>query len=115
MRDDSKPILGDTDDFVIIVNEGEIAVCTGEFYRLRRIGAFVKEYQDAKDTIKLYGITADNKIYVSEKDDFDKTEEEIKSWSERVSKFLEPMIILTEEEALRDQELYNPLDGRTVI
>lgn len=115
MRDDSKPILGGTDDLVIKINEGEIAVCTGEFYRLRRIGAFVKEYEDSEDTIKLYGVTVDGKIYVSEKDDFDKTDEEFASWSKRALKDVSPIKILTLEEALEEQRKYNVLDGRTVI
>lgn len=115
MRDDTKVIQGDTDDFVIKVNDDEIPVCTGEFYRMRRIGAFVKEYEDSEDTIKLYGITSDGKMYVSEKDDFDKTDEEFDDWAKRAGcDNFKDFKVLSNDKAQAKWGKYSLNDGMTV-
>lgn len=112
MRDDTKVIQGDTDDFVIKVNDDEIPVCTGEFYRMRRIGAFVKEYEDLEDTIKLYGITSDGKTYVSEKDDFDKTDEEFDDWAKRAGCNVSHIKFMSHEEFVKECQSITNFEGR---
>lgn len=101
MRDDSRPIDSTGWEPVIKINNGETAVCPGEFYRLRRINAFVKEYEDKDDSLKLYGITADGTVYVSVKCDDDMTDEEFDEWARRSGcAEVKDIVILTEEEAL---------------
>lgn len=105
MRDNSKVIDSTGWESVITVNEGETLVCTGEFYRLKEIGFFKKVWEDSVDTIKLYGRGQDGKIYVSEKDDSDKTDEEFADWAHRSgADDFSNMIFLTKEEA---DKIYN--------
>lgn len=98
-------------DFVIDIKPGEIAITTGKFYEMREKGQFVKFYADPDDTIKLYGITADGKVYVSEKDDFEKTDEEFESWRRRAFKDGDSIHIGTERDIERVKELVSRHKG----
>jgi hypothetical protein len=68
---------------VVKVNNNETAVPLGEFGRMRQKNIFAKEYVDEEDSIKLIGITADNKIYVSEKIMDDMTDTEFDEYMHR--------------------------------
>jgi hypothetical protein len=52
---------------IVEVKDGEISVCPGEFWDMRKSGLFEKEYVDEDDSLKLVGVTHDDKIYVTEK------------------------------------------------
>lgn len=99
-------------DFVIDIKPSEIAITTGKFYEMRKNGQFVKSYADPDDTIKLYGITADGKVYVSEKDDFDKTDEEFESWRRRAGCDLSGFKFLTLKESIEDYKAHFEGNGR---
>jgi hypothetical protein len=62
---------------VIEIEDGEIDVVPGEFWDMRKEGLFVKEYVDENDSLKLVGVTQDGKVYVTEKQLEDMTDEEL--------------------------------------
>lgn len=71
--------------FVISVNDNELAVTPGDFCRLKNAGKFVSCHTDINDFAKIIGITADSKIYVSEKLDSEMTDEETEAYYARFS------------------------------
>ena len=86
--------------FVIIINENEIPVSPGDFYRMRERGDFVSWKIDGNDFAKVIGIASDGKIYVSEKLDDEMTDKECREYYARKGaseKTFDDKVISTDE------------------
>lgn len=71
-----KDITPPSDFFVIKINEGEIPVYPGVFYRMKTSGYLISWERDANDPVKVTGKTEDGDTYVSELTDNEMTENE---------------------------------------
>lgn len=71
------------DDFAVKINEGEILVWPGVFYRMKTGGYLVSWERDVDDPVKVIGRTENGDIYVSELIDDEMTDEEFDSYYAR--------------------------------
>ena len=72
----TKNIIASPDELVVKVNNGEIPVYPGVFYRMKKDGFLVSWERDEEDSFKVIGKTGDDDIYVSELTDDEMTDEE---------------------------------------
>lgn len=79
----TKNIIASPDELVVKVNNGEIPVYPGVFYRMKKDGFLVSWERDEEDSFKVIGKTGDGDIYVSELTDDEMTDEECNAYYAR--------------------------------
>lgn len=102
---------------VIDVKDGEILLSSDVFYAMCDKELFVRQWIDSDDSIKLCGITKDNKIYVTEKNGTSFTPEEEDSWLRRCeSKFGKMSTRITESDEITTfyVRLHGLLDSKNI-
>lgn len=102
---------------VIDVKDGEILLPSDVFYAMCDKELFVRQWTDFDDSIKLCGITKDNKIYVTEKNGTSFTPEEEDLWLRRCeSKFgkMSTRIIESDEITIFYVRLHGLLDSKNI-
>ncbi len=65
---------------VIAINNNEIPVSPGDFWRMNEAGMFTDTKIDDNDFVKIYGYTSDGKTYVSERSTNHFTEEQMNEY-----------------------------------
>ena len=74
-----------TGKLVITVNDGEIPVSPGDFWRMNKENMFTNVSVDGRDCLKLVGVSKDGEVFVSVKVDEEMTETELQEYCKRES------------------------------
>ena len=102
-------------NLVIKVNDGEIPLSPGDFWRKNKAGNFVSMEESDEDSIKLIGIDSNNTIFVSEKLDDDMNDEEYDTYSKRKNFTGRPLNDITgNPAAVLNGKIFNFTKGRYV-